>query len=157
MNPEKNKFIAATLALSLAGLLSITAFEGMRTVAYRDPVGIPTICAGHTKGVRIGQVKTETECQALLREDASEAGSWVGKCTTALVTQAQYDALVSLTFNIGGPAYCRSTLARKLNAGDCQGAADEFPRWVRAKGKVLPGLVKRRAEERARFLTGCES
>ena len=157
MNPEKNKFVAATLALSLAGLLSIAAFEGMKPVAYRDLVGIPTVCAGHTQGVRIGQVKTENECQALLREDASDAGKWVGKCTAALVTQAQYDALVSLAFNIGGPAYCQSTLVRKLNAGDCQGAADEFGRWVRAKGKVLSGLKKRRAEERAQFLTGCES
>ncbi len=155
MSPEKNKFVAATLVLSLAGLLSIAAFEGMKPLAYRDPVGIPTVCAGHTKGVRIGQVKTENECQELLRKDASEAGNWVGKCTMALVTQAQYDALVSLAFNIGGPAYCRSTLVRKLNAGDCQGAANEFLRWVKARGKVLAGLVKRRAEERARFLTGC--
>ena len=152
-----NKLTAATLAVSLAGLLSIAAFEGMKPVAYRDPVGIPTVCAGHTKGVRIGQVKTENECQELLREDASEAGRHVGKCTTAPVTQAQYDALVSLAFNIGGPAYCRSTLVRKLNAGDCKGAANEFLRWVRARGKVLPGLVKRRAEEQLRFLTGCEA
>ena len=149
MSPEKNKFVAATLALSLAGLLSIAAFEGMKPVAYRDPVGIPTVCAGHTKGVRIGQVRTENECQALLREDASEAGRYVGQCTTALVTQAQYDALVSLAFNIGGPAYCRSTLVRKLNAGDCRGAANEFLRWVRPKLTKSAVLVGRPADQRS--------
>lgn len=152
-----NKVAAGTLTITTIGLLSIAAFEGSRQVAYRDPVGIPTICSGHTKGVRIGQVKTESECQVLLREDVSEAGRYVGKCTSAPVTQAQYDALVSLAFNIGGPAYCKSTLVRKLNAGDCRGAAKEFPRWVRAGSDVLPGLVRRRADEQVRFLTGCES
>lgn len=150
-----NKYLASALAISSAGLLAIAAHEGTRHTAYRDPVGIPTVCAGHTKGVRIGQVKTENECQELLREDASEAGRYVGKCTSAPVTQAQYDALVSLAFNIGGPAYCRSTLVKKHNARDCRGAAAEFRRWVQAGGRVLPGLVKRRAAERKNYEQDC--
>lgn len=149
------KYIAGMLTISTAGLVFIATQEGTKPVAYLDPVGIHTICNGHTRGVTIGQRKTYNECQQLLREDASEAGKAVARCTTARLTQEQYDSLVSFTFNVGGAAYCKSTLARKLNAGNCEGAANEFDRWVMAKGKRLPGLVKRRAAEKAMFLKGC--
>jgi lysozyme len=151
-----NKYIAGLMAISSAGLIFIATHEGTKPQAYLDPVGIPTICNGHTRGVKIGQRKTENECQQLLREDASAAGQAIAKCTTARLTQEQYDALVSFTFNVGGAAYCKSTLARKLNAGNCEGAAKEFDKWVMAKGRKLPGLVKRRAAEKAMFLKGCE-
>jgi len=156
LNSMRNKVIASVLALSSAGLVAITTYEGIEPVAYRDAVGIPTICAGHTKGVKIGQKETIAGCLVMLHEDATEAGKGVASCTTARVTQAQYDALVSLAFNIGTGAYCKSTLVRKLNARDCLGAADEFMRWNKAGGRVLPGLTYRRQKERAGFLTGCE-
>lgn len=150
------RLTATLLAVSAAGLVAIASHEDVRPVAYVDPVGIPTICAGHTAGVRIGQRATINGCLVMLHEDASEAGRGVASCTAAPLTQAQYDALTSFAFNVGTSAYCRSTLVKKLNSGNCHGAAAEFDRWVYAKGRKLPGLVKRRADERARFETGCE-
>lgn len=150
------RLIAAALTVSAAGLIAIAGHEDVRTAAYVDPVGIPTVCAGHTTTAKLGQKKTVAQCLALLHADAGEAGRGVASCTTAPITQAQFDALVSFTFNVGSGAYCRSGLVRKLNAGDCWGAAREFDRWVYAGGKKLPGLVKRRADERAVFETGCE-
>jgi len=130
--------------------------EGTKPEAYLDPIGVPTICTGHTKAVRIGQKKTLSECQELLKEDLTAAGASVARCTHHPITQSQYDALVSFAFNVGGSAFCKSTLVKKLNAGDCLGAANEFTKWNRAGGRVLPGLVKRRAQEREMFLKGCE-
>lgn len=155
MTPVNRKFAASLLTASAAALAAIAQFEGVEPVAKPDPIGIPTACSGHTKGVVNGQRFTPSECAVMLREDASEAGQAVARCTTVELTQGQYDALVSFVFNVGGPAYCRSTLARKLNAGDCQGAAGEFLRWDRAGGQRLPGLTKRRAAERAKFIEGC--
>ena len=150
------RFAASALVVSAAGLAMISTHEGVRTDAYLDPIGIPTICAGHTEGVFLGQKRTLKECEVLLRQDSSYAGKAIARCTKVDLTQRSYDALASFTYNAGGAAYCTSTLVRKLNAGDCWGAAREFDRWVYAKGRKLPGLVKRRAEERALFETGCE-
>lgn len=86
----------------------------------------------------------------------SGAGAAIARCTHVALTQAQYDAPVSFAFNVGGSAYCSSTLVRKLNAGDCWGAASEFRRGVHVKGRKLRGLERRRAEERTAFETGCE-
>lgn len=147
---------AGALALSAAGAAFISSHEGLRLDAYLDPVGIPTICTGSTDGVRLGQLATFEQCNALLLRDTTHAGEAVARCTHVAITQAQYDALVSFAFNVGGGAYCSSTLARKLNAGDCWGAGAQFPRWSYAKGRRLPGLERRRAEERTAFETGCD-
>lgn len=146
---------AALFAVGSSALLLISQWEGRALTAYDDGVGVQTVCHGHTRGVTRGMRATPGQCEAWLREDASYAGQAVGRCTTEPITQAQYDALVSLAFNIGGHAYCTSTLVKKLNAGDCLGAADQFPRWNKAGGQVLRGLVKRRADERARFVADC--
>lgn len=124
---------------------------------YLDPVGIPTVCVGHTGTVTHADVGKDLShlCAQLLAEDTNEAQSSVRQAVTVKITQAQYDALVSFTFNVGGGALRSSTLLRKLNAGDCWGAAAEFDRWVNARGRKLPGLVKRRADERRQFETGC--
>lgn len=151
------RFAASTLVISAVGLAMIAQHEDVRTDAYLDPIGIPTICAGHTEGVFLGQQRTLKECEVLLKQDATYAGRAIARCTKVDLTQGQYDALVATVFNIGGSAYCGSTLLRKLNAGDCWGAAREFDRWVYAKGRKLRGLVKRRAHERALFETGCEA
>lgn len=141
-------------ALSLAGLALIMAFEGKENHAYLDVVKVPTICYGSTKGVRLGQYKNDDQCVTLLKAEASEYVSAVLGSTRVPLTQGQLDALTSFTYNLGVGNYRRSTLLRKLNAGDYCGAAAEFPRWNRAGGKVLKGLVKRRAIEQARFLEG---
>ncbi len=149
------KAAAVVLSLSAAGAALIQQHEGVRYRAYLDPVGIPTICAGSTSGVRLGMTETPAGCTERLRLDAGIAGSAVASCVRSSVTQGQYDALVSLTYNIGGGAFCRSTLVKKLNAGDCLGAANEFQRWNRAGGRVLPGLQTRRNAEGAAFREGC--
>lgn len=147
----------AALGVSVAGLAFIAHYEGTRTTAYRDSVGVATICTGHTKYVRMGDRRTLGECEKFLREDTTEAGAAVSRLVRVPMTQDQYDALVSFTFNLGTGNLERSTLLRKLNSGDCQGAAREFARWDRAGGEVLAGLTKRRAAEAQLFKKGCDA
>jgi len=151
----KQRVVAAALALSLAGVVFIQSWEGTEQSAYIDSVGVPTICTGSTRAVFIGQNATAAECEERLRDDTTYAGNAIKRCVHTKLTQGQYDALVSLAFNIGSGATCTSTLVRKLNQGDCRGAADQFLRWDYAGGHKLRGLSKRRAAERAIFIKDC--
>lgn len=153
--PLAKKLVAAALALSAGGVAFISSNEGRMLQAYRDPVGVVTICDGHTKTAKIGQTATNAICNDLLRQDTTEAQKAVQRLVTAQVTQAQYDALVDFTFNVGAGNLASSTLLKRVNASDCRGAGAEFPKWNKAKGQVLPGLVKRREAERVMWLTGC--
>lgn len=147
------------LALSAVGVGAIVKHEGMVNVAYVDPVGVVTVCAGHTKTAKLGQKLSKERCEQLLREDSAYAQAAVQRLVTTKITQAQFDALTSLVFNIGEGNFASSTLLRKLNAGDCWGAGAQFPRWNkgRVNGKLveLRGLTNRRADERKTFETGC--
>lgn len=145
----------ALLSLSAAGVGFIQSWEGTERVAYRDAVGIPTICTGSTRDVYLGQEATLAECEARLVEDTTYAGQAIKRCVTAKLSQGQYDAMVSLGFNIGGGALCGSTLVRKLNQGDCRGAGEQFLRWDYAGKQKLRGLTKRRAAESAQFIKDC--
>lgn len=151
MNRQVKQGVAA---LSLAGLALLMTFEGKENKAYLDVVNVPTICYGSTRGVQLGQYKTDKECVTLLDAEASEYVSHVLELITVPLTQGQLDALVSFTYNLGRGSLYRSTLRRKLNAGDYCGAASEFPKWNKAGGRVLKGLVKRRAQEQALFNQG---
>ncbi len=142
------------MKLSDAGLSLIKRHEGLRLKAYPDPGtgGAPwTIGYGHTQGVQPGQEITAAQADDYLREDVYWAEDAVRDHVKVALDQHEFDALVSLVFNIGAGAFARSTLLRKLNDGDKAGAAGEFARWNQAGGKVLPGLVKRRADEAALF------
>lgn len=145
---KKGAAITATL-IALVG-----SFEGLRTYAYRDPVGIPTICFGETRGVEMGDKATVDECKTMLGNRLVEFSAGVDKCLKVYVPDQPYTAFVSFSYNVGNGAFCSSTLARKANAGDLVGACNELPKWVKAKGITLPGLVKRRADERALCLSG---
>lgn len=134
-------------ALALAIPL-VTAYEGRNLVAYLDPVGIPTICDGITRGVHLGQVKTPAQCDALLEAELGRAIAAVDRLVLYPQPDTRRAALGSFVFNVGGSAFASSTLLRKLNAGDVAGACAELSRWVYAKGKRLGGLVRRRAAER---------
>jgi lysozyme len=136
------------------GLDLIKSFEGLRLSAYRDSVGIWTIGYGHTKGVKPGDTITVEQANDFLREDLRDAERAVNDLTFLNLTQSQFDALVSFTFNLGRGNLQASTLLRRVNEGDFEGAAEEFLRWTKAGGKVLPGLVRRREAERALFLKG---
>jgi lysozyme len=130
----------------------VAGFEGLRTVSYLDPVGIPTLCFGHTAGVRMGDRRTPEECKALLVDDLLTYNDGVRRCVTAPMSPSREAALTSFAFNVGTGAFCSSTLVKRLNAGD-PGACNELLKWDKAtKAGVkitLPGLTRRRQEERA--------
>jgi lysozyme len=118
-------------------------------------VGIVTVCAGHTRTAKLGQKLTEAECEALLKEDVKHAEKAVKRLVKVPLTQNQFDAVVSFVFNVGEGRFASSTLLKKINRYDCWGAGAEFSRWVYGGDKVLPGLVKRRADERKAWESGC--
>lgn len=134
------------------GLGLIRASEGLRLDAYRDVRGVLTIGYGSTLGVRAGDRIDAAEAERRLRQqDLPRFEAGVAVVVRVPLTQGQFDALVSFAYNLGVGALAGSTLLRKLNAGDAAGAGAEFPKWCHAGSEVLPGLVTRRAKERALF------
>lgn len=136
------------------GVLAIAAvmvayFEGYKPTPYRDPIGILTVCVGHT-GTDIAAARTYTraECQELLEGDLGEALESVYTRVRVPLSPETRAALASFVFNVGDGAFSRSTLLRRLNAGEGAAACDELLRWTYAGGRQLPGLVNRRAAER---------
>lgn len=141
------------MKINQTGLDLIKRFEGLETKAYRCPAGILTIGYGHTTGVKEGDTCTPEQAEAWLREDCQVAELTVSANVNVPLNQNQFDALVSFIFNLGSGNFVKSTLLKKLNTSDYRGAADELDRWVNAGGRKLPGLVKRRAAEKALFLS----
>jgi len=135
------------------GIDLIKRFEGLKFEAYRDSVGIPTIGYGHTHNVKMGDVITGEQADKYLREDLLVAELTINTNVRVNLTQNQFDALASFVFNLGSGNFVKSTLLKKLNAGDFAGAADEFGKWVNAGSKKLAGLVKRRTAEREVFIS----
>lgn len=131
----------------------IERFEGCVLKAYRDAVGVPTIGFGHTRGVTIGDEITQKKADEYLALDVEEHANGVLDLLLVKVTQPQFDALVSFAFNLGVNNLKHSTLLRKVNDGDIEGAAHEFGKWINAGGKPLAGLLRRRAAECELFLT----
>ncbi|MCG3471446.1 lysozyme [Xenorhabdus bovienii] len=144
------------MKISNKGLVFIQQWEGLKLKAYPDPAtgGIPwTIGYGHTKDVKPGQVITEQQAEAFLHEDLHPIYITLEAAVKVPLTQGQFDALCSFIFNCGAGNFVRSTLFKKLNAGDYASAAAEFPRWNKAAGKVMNGLTRRRASEQQMFLS----
>ena len=139
---------------STSGVDLICSFEGLELKAYDDSVGVWTIGYGTTviNGVRVkkGDICTVEQAKSYMASDLKKFEAAVNKVTVAL-NQNQFDALVSLTYNIGTGAFADSTLLKKLNSGDYKGAAAQFDVWVKAGGKRMQGLVNRRAVERKLF------
>jgi lysozyme len=140
-----------------AGIDLIKSFEGFSPIAYRDVAGILTIGYGTTAGVKEDQVTSEEDAETRLRADLIHFENGIEHFVKVSLTQNQYDALVSLIYNIGLSNFVTSTLRRKLNGGFYQAAADWFLVWNKATidGKLtsVPGLVRRRMRERELFLT----
>lgn len=149
----------------LAGLHLIQEFESCELTAYRDPIGILTIGWGHTgHDVHEGLTITQEQADELLREDVAESEQIVNRYCQD-VGQNQFDALASFVFNVGpgvqdvkdGFVTLKngepSTMLKLIRKGFYESAAEQFKFWVKAGGKVLPGLVRRRAAEAALFRT----
>lgn len=150
----RTRLVAGT---ALAGLAcaTLTGFEGLRTVAYRDVVGIPTACVGETKGIRMGMTFAKPQCEAMLLKRLSEDfAPAMERCAKQPMGDDQYVAHLSLIYNIGEGAYCKSTVVRLWNAGDRRGSCRAFLAWNKAGGRVVPGLVRRREAEMALCLKG---
>ncbi|WP_439242485.1 lysozyme [Lonepinella sp. BR2474] len=145
------------LKVSAQAINILKNHEGLRLKAYTDAAGVKTIGYGHTgtiNGVKIhdGMVITQKQAEEQLRKDLIHFENTVRNSVKQPLTQNQFDALVSFSYNVGGDAFQKSTLLKKLNSGDTSGAADEFVRWNKAGGKELKGLVNRRNTEREMFL-----
>lgn len=136
---------------SAAGIDLIKRFEGCRLAAYLCPGGIATIGYGHTATAKLKQTITQQKAEELLRVDLVEREKTVAELVKVPIQQHQFDALVSLTYNIGIGNFKLSTLLKKLNAGNVAGASGQFLVWNRARGEVLPGLDRRRKAEREMF------
>ncbi len=145
----------AGLTLSASAFVALLVKEGFRDEAYyatahEKQVGISTIGFGTTGGVKPGDKITVEKALERALSDSSKFEGAVKQCVKVPLHQYEYDAYVSLSYNIGPTAFCSSTLVRKLNAGDYAGACAEISRWNRQNGQVLRGLTKVREQERAR-------
>lgn len=150
-----------TRKLSAKGAALVKHFESCKEPAaggfkaYLDPVQVLTIGWGHTnhhgRQFDANSIWTQAECDAEFLSDMARFEAAVHRLVNVTLNQDQFDALVSFTYNVGEGNFETSTLRKKLNDGDFDGAANEFPRWNKAQGQVLPGLVRRRASEALLF------
>ena len=136
------------------GILFISKFEGIKLTAYQDSVGIWTIGAGHIQGVKRGDTITLEEAYDLLHGDVMHAEDAINKLVKVPLTQNEYDSLVSWVFNLGEGNLRKSTMLAYLNTMQYKLAADEMPKWSKAGGRELAGLLRRREAERKLFLEG---
>lgn len=155
MSRVHQRIAAGALVVSLAGAAGISLWEGFTERAVIPiPGDVPTIGHGTTvypdgTPVKLGDKTTRAEAVSYMRHDLDAFERGVKRCVKVPLYQYEYDAYISLTYNIGVTAFCGSTLVRKLNAGDYPGACAQISRWNRAQGQVVRGLDNRRKQERA--------
>lgn len=149
---NQNQKRAGGLAIAAASLLAfVTAWEGSEPTAYADRLagGLPTVCNGHTgPKVKVGDVWTKEQCDAILVKDIKGHGQRLLSCITVPINQNEYNAYTSWAYNVGTNAACKSTAIRLLNSGDHVGACNQLLRWDRANGVRIKGLANRRKAER---------
>ena len=144
------------------GLDLIKSFEGLELNSYKDAVGVWTIGYGHTSmagqpAVVPGMTLTKEEAEKLLLKDLLKYEQIVKNLVKVELNDNQYSALVSFVYNLGGGNFEKSTLLKKVNNKDFDGAVKEFAKWNKAGGKVLKGLTRRRAEEASLFKSPVEA
>ncbi|WP_455918862.1 lysozyme [Ensifer canadensis] len=150
----------AGLGLTAAGAMAVAlvgGWEGLRTKAYIPiPGDVPTVCFGETRGVKMGDTYTVAQCKEMLGKRLVEFETGMRSCLRQpdAIGDKPYVAFLSLSYNIGSRAFCGSTVARRANAGDIKGACDAILAFNKAGGRVVQGLVNRRAEERRICLGG---
>lgn len=143
MTPFQQKLVAFT-----------GPFEGCVLKAYLCPAGIPTLGYGHTKGVKPGDTCTQAQAEQWLLDDLQDAIEAVERLVTVPLNEGQKIALIDFVFNCGAGNFKASTLLKCVNARRFQAAAEELPKWNRARGVPLAGLTKRRTAERNIFVRG---
>jgi lysozyme len=137
---------------SPSGLELVKEFEGLRLKAYKCPAAVWTVGFGHTSAagdpvVTSGLVITKAEAEEILKCDLVQYEDAVRKLVKVVLTQSQFDALVSFTYNVGEAQFSRSTLLKRVNAGRFDEVPAEFMKWIKGGGRELPGLVRRRRAE----------
>lgn len=138
----------ATLALSATALVALALSEGYTGKAVQPlPGDKPTIGFGTTDGVRMGDTITPPVALARKLRDVQAFEGAIKQCVRVPLSQGEYDAYVSLAYNIGSRAFCGSTLVRELNAGNYDAACKQILRWDRFKGQQIRGLTLRRERE----------
>ena len=142
------------MQISQKGLDILKEFEGLRLEAYRCSAGVPTIGYGWTKGVKMGDVWTREKAEHMLIEGVKPYEKAVQEAIgDAKTSQNQYDAMVSLCYNIGPGNFKKSSVAKLHREGKHAQAAAAFMMWVKAGGKIIGGLIKRRNKEKALYLS----
>lgn len=148
MPTTRVRVLLASLALSAAGFVGIASREGYTDRAVIPiPGDVPTIGFGTTGGVKLGDKTTPPAALRRALQDITKFEGAVKQCVTVPLHQYEYDAYLSLAYNIGSGAFCSSTLVRELNQGRYEEACKQILRWNRAGGRVVQGLVNRRKAE----------
>lgn len=146
---SSSRLIASGLTGAIAASVAVVAhYEGKRNEPYNDVIGVRTVCYGDTHGVEERRY-SDAECRELLVQQLAEHDAGLMKCIRVPVADNVHAAFLSWAYNVGVGNACGSTAIRRLNAGDVPGACAELSKWTKAAGKELPGLVRRRADERA--------
>lgn len=145
---NRTRSTVATLALSASALVGILLHEDYTDQAVIPiPGDVPTVGFGTTEGVKLGDKTTPPKALVRALKDVGKFEGALKSCVTVPLAQNEYDAYISLSYNIGSYAFCNSTLVKKLNKEDYTGACEEILRWDKFKGKPLKGLTNRRKDE----------
>jgi GH24 family phage-related lysozyme (muramidase) len=149
----KNKVSGAVAAaVILVATPFIAKWEGLETTAYRDIVGVPTVCYGETRGVRMGDSYTKAECMKMLQVAVGEYYSKLEPCMiNKNIPVGVQASLLELSYNVGTKPVCTSTMMKLANAGLYKEACSELSKWVKAGGETVKGLQNRRAESKTKL------
>lgn len=151
--PPRAPAVAGTwLALAIT---MVAGFEGLYTHAYKDVVGVTTICYGVTNSdrpVKMGDTATPAQCKEMLAKDLVRYKAMVDKCIHVAMPPNRTAAMVSFVYNVGQGNLCKSSVARHLNAGEVRQGCDSLMQWNKAGGREIKGLTNRRAKERVSCL-----
>lgn len=148
------RIVVGALALSAAGLVGLAMHESYTDKAVIPiPGDVPTIGFGSTEGVKLGDRTTPPKALERALKDVQKYEGALRQCVKVPLHQNEYDAALQLSYNIGSEAFCKSTVVKRWNAGDYEGGCNAFLMWNKANGKVIPGLVNRREQERALCLS----
>jgi lysozyme len=160
MTARRTAITLASATAIAAAVPAVKAYEGLWLVAKVDTIGTGrpvTACYGETENVTLGQRFTEKECADLLGVKLKRYDAEIGRCIHVDLPDLTRAAMVSFAYNVGSAGACRSTVIRKMNDGDFAGGCEALMQWTRAQGRVVKGLVNRRAKERALCLAGLDA